>query len=194
MRRRATILLPGVLALAACQRHPPAGAEAAARAADQPRPVLSAVVPAPAPTPSAQAFVDEVGAADAFEVAAGRTAAQRAQNPAVKAFAAMMVQDHSRSAEELRTAVEQSGRALRPPGGMDAGRRAELAQLSAASPAAFDRLYVQGQVTAHQAALARLQAYAQDGDAPSLKSHAAQAASTVARHLDEAKQILEQLP
>ncbi|MDB5446332.1 MAG: hypothetical protein JWQ97_1649, partial [Phenylobacterium sp.] len=167
--------------------------EAASQAAGQPRPVLVATVPQAAPVPSAQDFVNQAAAGDAFEIAAGQVAQQRAQSPAVRAFADMMVHDHTESTSALKKAIAEAGHPLSLATTPSADQQAQLAALTHEDAKSFDKAYVEGQVAAHQAALALLQAYGQNGDEPALKAFAGEAVSVVERHLDQAKALSEQL-
>lgn len=191
MRGRCTLLAAAglILAVAACQRQAPQGAEAAAHAADRPKPTLAAIVPQAAPAPSAQDFVNQAAASDAFEVAAGQIAQQRAQNAAVKALAAMMVHDHLESSVELKAALGESGQGLQANAGPDRDQQQALDELRRADAKAFDKIYLDGQVRAHQTALARLQAYAQNGQVTALQIFAGKAASLVQHHLQAAQDL-----
>jgi putative membrane protein len=183
-----------LLGLAACQRQTPLGAEAAWQAADQPRPVLVAAVPQAAPIPDAQAFVSQAGASDAFEIAAAQTAAQRAQNPDVRVFAAVMIHDHSDSSADLKAALAEAGQSLSPSSGPTPDQQARLEALRSADPKVFDKTYIDGQVQAHRAALAQLAAYAQNGQVVALSSFAANGAGMTQKHLAMAQSLDEQLP
>ena len=181
-------------ALAACERSAPRGAEAAAQNADRPRPAITAATPQPAPKPDAQGFVTQAGGSDAFEIAAAKLAQAHALSPAVRAFADMMVHDHTESAKQLQKAVGEAGRALSPAANPAAEQQAELDRLARLTPDRFDKAYVQGQVAAHEKALALLQSYAQDGDEPALQAFATQATATVQQHLDAARGLDRRLP
>jgi putative membrane protein len=182
------------IGLAGCERQPARGAEAAAQAADQPRPVLAAVTPPSTPVVPAQAFVDAAAASDAFETRAAQLALSRARNSDVRTFAQMMLHDHGQSAQALSRAVAEAGQALTVAASPMPDQQAQLAALSSAPQGGFAKAYVQSQVVAHQQALARLQAYAQNGDAPALQAFAAQAVTTVQRHLDQARRLEQALP
>ncbi|HVI31172.1 DUF4142 domain-containing protein [Phenylobacterium sp.] len=177
------------LALAACSGETNARARAMAEAEAAKAEVRDVVTVAPpAPIPSAQDFVARAAASDAFEVASGRLAQASARNSDVRAFAAMLVADHTTSSQKLAKAVAESGHALAAP-----APAADLGQLPSAPQEQFDRRFMEAQVRAHEEALARLQAYAEDGDVPSLKAFAAEAAGVVRQHLQHARGLLEQL-
>jgi putative membrane protein len=56
--------------------------------------------------------------------------------------------------------------------------------------AAFDRVYMQQQVAAHQMALGINRAYAANGDNPALRQAAATAVPVIQQHLSRAQQLL----
>lgn len=177
------------LALAACSGEPAGRARAMAEGEAAKSEVRDVVTVAPpTPVPSAQDFVARAAAGDAFELASGRLAQSRARSAEVRGFAALLVADHTASSQKLAKAVAESGHALTVP-----AAAADLAQLSAAPEGDFDRRFMEGQVRAHEQALALLQTYAEDGDVPSLKAFAGEAAGVVRQHLAEARRLLEQL-
>jgi putative membrane protein len=188
------MIAAAAVALAGCVRHAPMGAEAAYHAAGQPTPVLVATTPQPSPKPSAQEFVEQAGASDAFEIAAAETAAQRAQNPEVRALATVILHDHTVSEADLKTALAQSGQSLSPAAGPSADQQARLSELQRLDPRLFDKAYIDGQVQAHQTALPELQNYAGNGDVVALSSFAAFGASMVQDHLTMARSLGRRLP
>jgi putative membrane protein len=185
-------VLAVILALAACGRSDRPQAMAEQEARNQPHEGSVTVAPPPA-VPSAADFVAKASATDLFEVQSGQAAQDRASNPLVKAFAANLVRDHTKSSQELKKAVAESGHSIPTSAAAPPELQTATASLAAAAPADFDRAFMQAQVKAHQQALALLQAYAQDGDVPSLKAFAAEAAGVVQHHLKDARQLAEQV-
>jgi putative membrane protein len=107
----------------------------------------------------------------------------------VKKFAAMMVTDHTKSTEDLKKAIADSGQAITPPGALPDDLRGKLDDLNKVDAKDFDANYMDNQVDAHQAALDLLQRYAEDGDVAQIKAFAAATAPAVQKHLDEARRI-----
>src|SRR5688572_5063890 len=86
------------LVVAACNR--PAETDGAATPAEQaatPDANPAATIPTPANEAAAPDFVAKAAASDMFEIAAAEVAQKRATDAKVKAFAAMMVKDHTKS-------------------------------------------------------------------------------------------------
>jgi putative membrane protein len=136
-----------------------------------------------------QAFVDNAAASDLYEIQAGTLAAEKARNADVKAFAQMLVADHTRSSTELKTAAAQSDPAVTPPTTLPADKQAKIDALKAATGADFDRLFLTQQVEAHSAALDLLRGYASGGTSEPLKAFAGKAAPIVEAHLQKAQQL-----
>jgi putative membrane protein len=188
-------ILPPLLAaavLAGCGRSDQPVRMAEAEAAKTPHERSVTAAP-PAAAPSAADFVAKVSAGDLFEVQSGQLAERRAADARVKAFAANLVRDHTRSSQDLKTAVAESGYSIGVGQAVTPDLQAALNGLAAAQPADFDRAFMQAQVKAHEQALALLQRYAQDGDVPSLKAYAGEAAGVVQHHLKDARDLAGQL-
>lgn len=158
-------------------------------------PAETAVVPAadvaPAAETTAQGFVEKAAASDMFEVEAGKLAQTKATNAEVKAFAEMMVKDHTKSTADLKKAIADSGQTITPPAAMPADMQAKLDALNASTT--FDKDYMTGQVEAHQNTLTLLQGYAAAGDTPAIKTFAAATAPVVQGHLERARTLNDSL-
>lgn len=186
-----TILLAGAAALAmtlgACSRT----SDEAAMGAPDANP--EATIPTAANEAAAPDFVARAAEADLFAVESSRVALERSQNAAVKEFARMMVDGHMQTTADLKAAITSSGLSIMAPEALPADRLGDIARLREASPADFDRAYMNAQVDGRQATLDLLTRYAQDGDNASLKAMAAATAPAVQQHLDRAKAIRDGL-
>ena len=60
-------------------------------------------------------YVPKAAMADMYEVAAAKIAEKRATSPEVKAFAKMMVTDHTKSTAMIKAAVKTAGLNIAPP-------------------------------------------------------------------------------
>jgi putative membrane protein len=101
----------------------------------------------------------------------------------------MMVDDHTKSTNNLKSAIAASGLTLTPPAALDKDHADKVQDFKDKDAADFDKAYLDDQVDAHQAALDLLQRYANDGDNASLKGFAATTAPVVQGHYDKAKQL-----
>jgi putative membrane protein len=182
------------LALAGCNKPngPPSAATPAEKAAT-PDAHPGATVPTPANEATAADFVPKAAASDMFEIEAAKIALKRSRNADIKAFANMMVHDHTASTAAIKAAVAAAGTAVTPPAALPSDLQGKIDDLNKASDADFDKTYIGQQVDAHQAALDLMQRYAQDGDVAQIKEAAAKIAPTVQQHLDKAKAIKDAL-
>jgi putative membrane protein len=136
---------------------------------------------------TADAYVPAAAMADMYEVEAAKIAVTRAKDPKVKAFAQMMIADHTASTNKLKAALPGSGVSVTPPTALDERRKGMLENLRAAGDADFDLAYMHQQLAAHTEALALHKEYATGGDNPALKAVAAGVVPVVEHHLGEIK-------
>lgn len=184
------------LALAGCNSRtndnatPSATEEAAADAMPADAGATDAAMAGDATAPmTAQAFVDAAAASDMFELESSKLADKTSKDTNVRAFAAMMIKDHTKSSADLKAAAAKATPAVTVAPKLTAEQQADLDALKAASGDAFDKLYGQKQAAGHEKALAMLQSYAASGDAPALKDFAGKTAPVVSGHLDRAKKL-----
>ena len=137
------------------------------------------------------AFVDNLVQGNTYEIEAGKIAQQKSKSPGVKAFAKMMVTDHTALGNEMQPVIAKAGKT--PPSDLDQRRKGFLDNLRTAAPADFDKTYIDQQVAAHEETLTLLKGYADSGDDPGLKAAAAKTVPKVEAHLDKAKAIQAKL-
>lgn len=126
-------------------------------------------------------FMMKAAQMDLAEIALGNLAVQRGQSEDVKRFGQMMVDDHTRTSQELMTLA--AGENVTLPATMDSKHQSAMNKLSNLSGAEFDRAFMKQMVKDHEAAvkLYRKQANQRGGDAevtafaaktlPALESH-----------------------
>ncbi len=134
---------------------------------------------------TAQQFADTAAASDAYEVAAGKLAQNKATSQALKDFGAMMVKDHTDSTAKLKAAAAKADPKIAPNSAMTDEQKADLDVLKSAKGADFDAAYKSQQVAAHQKALGAVQGYADAGTVPTIKAWAQTVAPIVQTHLDK---------
>jgi putative membrane protein len=139
---------------------------------------------------------------NAGEIAAGKMAQTKASNSDVKAFARDMVREHqSLDQKSAKLAVgntatgNTSGNANAGNTGgardsvVNANKTMSSQLESAGSGAAFDRAYLDGQITAHQNTLAFLQRVQNQAQGSDLKQIVTQAIPDVEKHLARARTL-----
>jgi putative membrane protein len=139
------------------------------------------------PGRAAMTYVAKAGAADLYEIQSSQLAVQRANRPQVRAFAQMLVADHTRSTQMVTDAARADGLSPPPPM-LEPAQRTMIRQLERARPRDFDRTYLNQQVIAHQQALMLHRNEARGGTG-ALRRVAGDAVPIVRRHLDEARRL-----
>lgn len=134
-------------------------------------------------------FVTKVAMGNLFEIEASKIALDRANFADVKEFAMQMITDHTKSKEDLQSALTQSNADVALPASLDMDHMAMIDALNKATNLEFDRRYIDQQLISHNNALEAMQDYMKDGDNPELRMFADMASSTVKMHLDHMKMI-----
>lgn len=135
-----------------------------------------------------QRFVDTVAASDAFEIQSSEIAQSKASSKAVKDFAAMMIDHHTKSSADLKKAALGASPAVPVSPQLTATQRVDLDALRNAG-ADFDKVYVQKQVAAHEAAKSVLSDYSATATAGPLRDFASKTVTVVSGHLDQARKL-----
>ena len=133
-------------------------------------------------------YMAQAAASDLFEIDSANLALAKAQRPDVRAFAEIILRDHSRSAEHLAQAAQNAGW-VAPPATLDADQQVMLNELEHAGPGTADALFVGQQIAAHKRAYDLHRTYAQVGESLQLRQFAAIAAPTVEQHLLAAQRL-----
>jgi putative membrane protein len=126
---------------------------------------------------------------NAGEIAAGKLASTKATNNDVKSFARDMVKDHS-AMDGKDEKLASGGASSSAADSVTKANTATSEQLkSAGSGAAFDKAYIDAQVTGHENALAFLQRAQTSAQSADLKKLVAAAIPDVQKHLDRARSL-----
>jgi putative membrane protein len=121
------------------------------------------------------------------EVDAGNLAAEKATDPKIKDFAAMMVKDHTAANDKFKALADSKG--IKLPTSASAGQMASEAKLKVLSGNTFDDSYIKGQVKAHQQTVSLLQKEIASGQDTDAKSFAQSMLPTVRAHLKKANTL-----
>jgi putative membrane protein len=133
------------------------------------------------------AYVEMAAASDLYEIQSGRLAAERGQSPAVRQFGQMLVEHHQSTTAQLAAAGSAAGTPPTPD--LMPMQAQMIAELSAASGAGFDEVFIRQQVQAHEMALALHSNYASNGDTAALRTVASAAVPVIRQHLEQARQL-----
>lgn len=137
-------------------------------------------------------FVEKVAVSDMFEIQSNKLALDKSNDDAIQQFAKKMVDDHSKTSDELKSIV-QDMQGVQLPTQMDDLHKQKLQKLQSADERQFYQVYRTQQIEAHQAAVKLFDTYAKNGDASELKSWAKKTLPTLQQHLQHA-QALPQNP
>lgn len=137
----------------------------------------------------AEQFVGIASTGDQFEIQSSQIALQKAQNPDIKAFAQMMVTDHTNSSQKLAEVIKAAKIPIVPSNAIDPSSAEKMDDVRTATTDQFDRIYLRWQIQAHQVSVALFTNYSQSGDNAPLKQFAAELLPTLQAHLSRAEQL-----
>jgi putative membrane protein len=169
------------------------GLGATAGAQPLPRPLPAPPFLAPGPAMPAPDFIRGASGSDEYERQAGRLGEARAFDPRVRDFAQMMVRDHTHTTVDLQRAIRSEGRLPPPPPPFTPEQATMLTQLRASGGRAFDWIYMDQQIRAHETTLQLMLAYAQNGRDPVLRQVAETTLPIIRQHLELARTLRRHL-
>lgn len=126
-----------------------------------------------------------------MEVQMGKLAQEKAMNPRVKAFATMMVNDHSKANDELKELAGKKNIAL--PAELSTETKDHIDKLSKKSGKDFDKDYMDMMVDDHDKDVKEFDNAASNLQDPDLKSWASKTLPVLRTHQDSAKAIKSSL-
>jgi putative membrane protein len=121
------------------------------------------------------------------EVELGQMAQQKATNPAVKDFGAMMVKDHTAANDKLKALAASKQVSL--PDSSSMMQKATKTKLNMLSGDTFDKSYVKGMIEDHKADIKEFQKEASDGKDPDARAFATATLPTLQAHLTKIQSI-----
>lgn len=122
-----------------------------------------------------------------MEVESGNIALQNSENDRVKAFAQMMVNDHSKANTELMSLASSHGMTL--PSALPADKQKHVDAMKAMKGKAFDKHYMDMMVNDHKKTVADFEKESNSGMAEDLKAWAGKTLPTLKMHTDSAAAI-----
>lgn len=134
-------------------------------------------------------FTDEAAKGGMMEVMMGELAATNATNAKVKALGAMMVKDHGKANDELKTWAGKMNHTL--PTAMSAEQQKNYDDLKTKKGADFDKAYTKLMVSDHEKDIASFKKQSAQGSNADLKSFAAKTLPTLEHHLMESKDAMK---
>src|SRR5687767_3460523 len=132
-------------------------------------------------------FAVEAASGGMMEVQLGELAQQKASSQQVKDFGAMMVRDHSKANEELKSIALNKNITLPPAPGED--HMDHIKNLSEKSGKEFDKDYMKMMVKDHEDDIDKFEKCSKDAKDAELKAFAEKALPTLREHHNAAKKI-----
>lgn len=185
-----SVVLGGCLAAGGCDRD---GAQVIDRVED--------AASAPVGQTSAQvlggnlssAYVSSAFMGDMYEIEAANIALERSQNEAVRALAQAIRTEHAAGRRTLEGLAAAETPSLVLPGELDQRRQGLIDNLRNATPADFDRVYVDQLIAAHEEAVTLNRTFADHSDTPGLVKNALAVLPRVESHLEQARSLQQTL-
>src|SRR4051794_2857600 len=135
---------------------------------------------------SAQTFVDKAAVGGMFEVESSQLALKMSDDPDIKQFADMMVNDHGKANADMKQLAEKQGLTL--PTSLDEEHAALVKTLQKAGDQ-FNSQYVKAQLDGHEAAVELFKNYASNGENKELQMFAVETLPTLQGHLEKIQEI-----
>ena len=137
------------------------------------------------------AFAMNGAQANMAEIALGRLATQKSQNPEVKRFVQRLIADHTQANTALKPLASKKNITL--PLDVKPEQKETYDRLAKLSGAEFDREFMALMVTNHQKSEAAYQAESTNGTDPELKAFATKLLPTIEEHLRMSQEIASKL-
>ena len=136
-------------------------------------------------------FMMLAATSDMNEIGLSQQALSKSSNEEVKKLAQMMIDDHTKSSEELKPIAASKGVVL--PAEMDSKHKSGMEKMSAMSGMEFDMAYVKMMVKDHEKAVALYQKEADNGKDAEAKAFAAKTLPVVQMHLDMSRKMMSSM-
>ncbi|WP_425284396.1 DUF4142 domain-containing protein [Methylocapsa palsarum] len=137
-------------------------------------------------SPSTADFVKEAAISDLFEIQSSQLAKQQATGP-VATFADQMIQDHTKTSNELKMLAQDPSVKVDVPLALDASHQKTLDSMKDAEGVNFIRTYANDQASGHKDAVSLFERYAKGGENAALKQWAARTLPALKHHLEMAE-------
>lgn len=132
-------------------------------------------------------FVKKAAIGGMMEVQLGQMAQQKASNPRVKNFGQMMVDDHSKANDQLKTVASQQN--IEVPTTLDDDHQKHVDNLSKKTGKDFDKAYMSMMVDDHKKDIGEFQDAAKNTNDQAVSNFATSTLPVLQKHLDSAQAI-----
>ncbi|HYD77939.1 DUF4142 domain-containing protein [Ramlibacter sp.] len=133
-------------------------------------------------------FMQEAAESGMYELQAAKLASTKASDPEVKKYAEMLVEQHTKSSEELAQLAQAKGVEL--PATAPRSKRKDVEDLGKKQGAEFDKEFMKEVgIQAHEKDIKKFQEASKDVKDPELKAWATKTLPVLQEHLAQAKQL-----
>jgi putative membrane protein len=132
-------------------------------------------------------FVKKAIQGNLVEVQLGQLTLQKSSNDQVKQFAQKMIDDHTMMNERLMPIVQQLR--VEAPTEISKKDKSLISKMQALSGPAYDQAYIKDMVKDHKDDLSAFHTEVSNGQYLAVKNAAAEASTTIAKHLEMAQQL-----
>jgi putative membrane protein len=136
-------------------------------------------------------FVMEAASSSMMEIKLGQLAQQKAQHPRVKAFATMVIRDHTAASQELANLAKSKNFKL--PDSVLSKHRKHMDHLMSADSTNFDKSYIDMMVEAHKDDIDEFEDHATKAQTPEVRAFAQKQLPILKMHKDSATYIRDSL-
>jgi putative membrane protein len=138
-----------------------------------------------------KAFVKNAANGGMMEVQMGQLATKNAASQEVKDFGQMMVTDHGKANDELKSLA--AAKELKLPTELKGMQKAKVDKLSKETGAEFDKKYMKAMVKDHKKHVEKFQKATKDVKDPEINAWAAKTLPTLEKHLQRAKEVAQKV-
>jgi putative membrane protein len=132
-------------------------------------------------------FLDAAAQGGIMMVQLGNIAEKKAHNKEIKDFANMMISDHSKINDELKSLAQKNNINLPDSPGKD--KQDKINDLEKLSGRKFEKQYVDMMAEDHENDIAKFKEESQSAVSPEVRQWAAETLPTLQKHLDKIKEI-----
>jgi putative membrane protein len=135
-------------------------------------------------TATTKRYAEGAAMGDMFEIESSRVALDRSKSEDVKRFAQEMIDTHTKTSDELKSALVRIGLIIELPTMLDTLHQGLLDELKSTNAQELDVRYIAQQKNANNEALILHKSYASNGDMADLKALASATVPKIEKHIE----------
>lgn len=136
-------------------------------------------------------FIRKLSIGNMFEIQAGEVAIARSQRQDVRRVADILIADHRKNAETIKSVITVNNINVTPPMALDREHDDKIVDLKEERAETFNRAYIDGQIAAHEETIAMFEDYVDHGNNRVLRNFAVDTLPTLRQHLALVQNLAE---